>query len=58
MGGREATLMTSQEREPFYSQVVGKGLIKREEVSRSVGRRKEWLEHDGLGIPRGKSDSE
>ena len=51
MGGREAILMTSQEREPFYSQVVGKGLIKREEVSRSVGRRKEWLEHDGLGIP-------
>lgn len=45
MSGREATSMTFQEREPFCSRAVGKGLIKKWEVSRSVRRRNERLEH-------------
>ena len=39
-------LMTLQERDPFFSQTIVKGLIKKWEVSGSVGIRKEWLEHN------------
>lgn len=55
MRARGTTLMTCQERDPIFSQRVGQGLTNAWEVSGSVGRRKEGLEHSKTRCSLGES---